>query len=144
MTTPTSAPSRSAGRGLLSAAATAVGAAVVAVLAHLLWLGWHTPKELDPATLEESGPYEPWQVVAVVLTLAVVVAVGAWLRRPLAVVAGTVVGTTGSLAADWATAPDADGLWVVGAGLVAVGSAVGASALAAAVLVLRHRADSRR
>ena len=142
MTTPTT--TRSSGRGFLSAAATAVGAAVVAVLAHLLWLGWHTPKELDPATLEESGPYEPWQVVAVVLTLGVVVALGAWFRRPLAVVAGTVLGITGSLAADWATAPDADGLWIIGAGLVAVGSAVGASALAAVVLVLRQRTDSRR
>jgi hypothetical protein len=104
--------------GLFLAAAT--------VGAWWLWLGWDTGYTVDAETGSTSGPYEPWQVVGCVLTLAVLAALAGtrlspWLVAPVMTVAFTV-------AWSWrAASSDDSGLWVVGAGLVLIGMAIGAT-----------------
>jgi hypothetical protein len=106
---------------LLLAAATVGGWAA--------WLGWETGYRTDPVTGAVSGPYSWWQVAGCVVTLTAVAGLaGRWLH-PLLV--GPVMAVAFSV--PWAVKAAGDddtGLWVVGAGLVFVGTAVGAAAVA--------------
>ncbi|MEH1165254.1 hypothetical protein V6V47_07695 [Micromonospora sp. CPCC 205539] len=117
--------------GVLFLAAATVGA-------WLLWLGRDTRQTVDPQTGATSGPYEAWQVIGCVLTLALLAALAGtrlspWVVAPVMTVAFTVVWS-------WrAASTDNSGLWVVGAILVLVGMAVGSTAVS-----LVARAVSRR
>ncbi|MBQ0904524.1 hypothetical protein [Micromonospora sp. U21] len=98
--------------------------AVATVGVWLLWLGWDTEYTVDPQTGSRSGPYEPWQVIGCVLTLALLAALAGtrlspWLVAPVMTVAFTVAWSWGALSSD------DSGLWAVGAILVLVGMAVG-------------------
>lgn len=134
---------RGAGPGR-TGAARAVRAGVLAVLAAtcwFAWLAWDTTYQADPATGEASGPYEAWQVLGCVLSLAVVVVGGtAVLGAPL-----TVVVTTLAFTVAWSLTASADetGLWLVGALLVLLGTAVGASVVAAATAAVLHARRAR-
>nr|MDT0662288.1 hypothetical protein [Micromonospora sp. DSM 115978] len=103
-----------------------VGAAAATVAAYLVFLGWHQEKELDPATGRESGPYQPWQVIALVLVLGLLAFAAGRAGRHWLVAPVIAVALTGCFALNAATEPDSDGLWVIGAFLVAVGSLTGA------------------
>jgi hypothetical protein len=112
--------------GRASAPLWIVGVAVGTVVAYLAFLGWDQEKDLNPATGAETGPYQPWQVIGLGLVLGLVAfAAGRagrhWLAAPVLAVV-----LTACFAVDAATDPDADGLWVIGAFLVAVGSLAGA------------------
>lgn len=122
-----------------------VGAVTVVLLAWAAWwgwMGWDTEYQLDPATGNESGPYETWQVLgsAACVVLIVVVATLVWGRRT-AIVATTVGYTLG-----WCVTSlpeDESGLALVGAVMVLVG--VGAASAVVAWLtdvLLRRRAAS--
>ena len=54
-----------------------VVAALVAltVASYLAWLGWDQKKTRVPGTFDLEGPYEPWQVIGLAVTLAVVAVV---------------------------------------------------------------------
>lgn len=126
-------------------AVVAIGSAVVTVAGYLLLLGWHEERELAAGALEETGPYQPWQVVALVGVLAVLAAAGGWLRRPSAVTIAVPVTLTAIWIADAVTIPsegDAS-LWPIGASLIAVAAFAGVAAVAYGAAAVR-RATSRR
>ncbi|MFF7388572.1 hypothetical protein ACFZAE_08985 [Streptomyces scabiei] len=107
--------------------------AVASVTLWALWLGWDQRRDLHPDG-SSTGPYEAWQVIGLVLTLLVPVYWAASRRH----VAGAVIGTTTGLAVasfyDWSD--DASGLFVIGVGMVTLGTAAvttGVSFLIAAV-----------
>ncbi|MFI6329185.1 hypothetical protein ACIBBG_12925 [Micromonospora chersina] len=116
--------------GLLLAAAT--------VGAWWAWLGWESGYTVDPETGATSGPYAVWQVAAAVLTLVVIAAVGGWFWSPWLVAPVMTVTFTAVWAAR-AASTDASGLWAVGAALVAIGTAIGATVVSGAAAWLRRR-----
>jgi hypothetical protein len=105
------------------------------------WLGRDTEYQIDPVTGIASGPYEAWQVVGCVLTLAVLAFAAGLVLRPW-----TVVPTmAASFTIAWATeaSQDETGLWLVGAIMVLVGMTLGSALLSGlawlASTVLRRR-----
>ncbi|MBF9133809.1 hypothetical protein I0C86_33470 [Plantactinospora sp. S1510] len=118
-----------------------VALAGATALAYWAFLGWDQHKETDPVTGSQTGPYQAWQVVGLGLVLALLVFETARRGRPwLASLVVTVVLTV-FFAVDAATDADGDGLWPVGAALVAVGSLFGTGLVAGigAYLGRRHR-----
>jgi hypothetical protein len=117
------------------------GVAVLTVAAWWLWLGWDTQYQTDPVTGATSGPYEAWQVVGCVLSLAVIAVVGGLLMRPWLVV----LAMTGAFTVSWswaAASTDDSGLWPVGAVLVVIGLGFGSAVVsfgARAVRTVAHR-----
>ncbi|MEV4657061.1 hypothetical protein [Micromonospora sp. NPDC049301] len=116
--------------------------AVATVGVWLLWLGWDTEYTIDPETGSSSGPYEPWQVIGCVLTLALLAALAArrlspWLVAPVMTVAFTA-------AWSWrAATSDDSGLWAVGAVLVLIGMAIGSTAVSLGVHLIGRRRAGR-
>ena len=109
---------------------------VVTVVAYLALLGWDQQKTLG-ADGYQHGPYEAWQVVATVGVLGVLAAWCGWRGR---VLMGSGVGAavfTVVWSVDAATNSESDGLWPVGAALVAVGT--GGGFLLVAALTNRAR-----
>ena len=89
-----------------------------------------------------GGPYEPWQVVGAVLVLGVIAAMAGWLRRPwVAVVMNTLVMTV-CFSVSAGIDPGDDGLWPVGAFIVAVATCAGVAVVAGAPIALARRAGS--
>lgn len=119
--------SRRGGSTLIWALAVAV--AVIAV--YLAFLGWDQQRDTDPGTGAQTGPYQPWQIAgtAIGLVLTAFIAGRAGRGRLVAVVLPLTL--TACFAVDAATDQDADGLWVIGAILVAIGSLLGTAAVAA-------------
>ena len=103
-----------AGFLLLTAAAAANWAA---------WLGWDQRKDEHPDG-SVSGPYQPWQVIGLVLVLIALTAGAAACRRSITAATAPVLGTMAALCSDWSD--DDSGLWVVGAALALVGLMGGA------------------
>ena len=124
----------------IPAAVVALGSAVVTVAGYLLLLGWHQERELAAGAIDETGPYQPWQVVALVGMLAVLAAAGGWLRRPLAVTIAVPVALTATWIADAVTIPsDGDAsIWPVGAFLIAVAAFAGIAAVAYGAAAIRR------
>lgn len=109
---------------------TVLGGSVVA--AYLAFLGWDQRKDRDPVTGAESGPYAAWQVAGLGVVLAVLAFEAGRRGRPWLASAVIPVALTASFSVDAATDADGDGLWPVGAALVALGSFAGAAVVAAA------------
>jgi hypothetical protein len=103
----------------------ALGASSAAV--WWLWLGHDTEYQIDPVTGIASGPYEAWQVVGCVLTLAVLAFAAGLVARPWIVVPIMTVSFTIAWAAQ--ASQDETGLWLVGATMVFVGMALGSTLL---------------
>lgn len=102
--------------------------AAVAGVAWFGWLGWDTGYHVDAETGAVSGPYEVWQVAGSVATLVAAVFAGARLTSsPLPFVVAPAV-YLASFAVTSA-ARDSTGTWLVGALLLAVGTAAGAGVL---------------
>ncbi|MFJ3641244.1 hypothetical protein ACIPRD_15995 [Streptomyces sp. NPDC090108] len=112
-----------------------VVAAAVAMAAWAAWLGWDQHRDVHPDG-STTGPYGAWQVAGLVLTLLVPVCWAAYRRRTAAAVLGVPAGLTVAALVDWSG--DGDGLFVIGALLVLVGS------LAATGLVAFLATSSRR
>lgn len=132
-----STPSARAGR-----ARTAIVTGVVTLVAYVALLGWDQAKTVS-ADGTTTGPYESWQVVALVLVLGATAALAGWRRRTwVATVTMTLVLTL-CWSFDAATDPADlnDGLWPVGALLVLIGTFAGAAVVAGiAAAVSRRRA----
>ncbi|MFI0354523.1 hypothetical protein [Actinomadura sp. 9N407] len=100
------------------------------------WLGWDQQRDVHPDG-HSTGPYEPWQVIGLILVLAVMGGIAVWRRQAAAAVVGATVGMTVAAAVDWSD--DGDGLWVIGAGLVGIGTLlVGGITLGLASIVRRE------
>ncbi|GHI07629.1 hypothetical protein AQI88_25275 [Streptomyces cellostaticus] len=83
------------------------------------WLGWDQHRDVQPDGTT-TGPYEAWQVIGLVLTLLVPVCWAAAHRFAAGAVLGTTAGLTVAAYDDWSD--DSSGLFVVGVGLVMMGS----------------------
>ncbi|MFE6836159.1 hypothetical protein ACFVFI_15195 [Streptomyces sp. NPDC057705] len=119
----------------------AVLLAVVASAAWAAWLGWDQQRDVHPDGTQ-TGPYEAWQVIGLVVTLLVPVCWAAFRGHAAATVAGVTAGLTIAAAYDWSD--DASGLFVIGAGMVMVGSlAVTAGVCALVGAVGRQRPPAR-
>ncbi|MFD0785370.1 hypothetical protein ACFQZ8_15795 [Micromonospora azadirachtae] len=103
----------------------------------LAWLSWNTGYRIDQ-TGAVSGPYAVWQVAGCVLTLAVVAAAGGWWLSPWLVAPVMAVAFTVPWAGQ-AASTDGSGLWVVGATLVLMGTAVGSGVISLGTHLLRRR-----
>lgn len=94
-------------------------AAVLSLAAWAAWLGWDQHRDVQPDG-STTGPYEAWQVIGLVLTLLLPLYWAVSRRHAAGAVLGTTAGLTVAAFYDWSD--DASGLFVVGAGMVMVGS----------------------
>ncbi|MGC9498142.1 hypothetical protein [Streptomyces sp. WG7] len=99
------------------------------------WLGWDQRRDVHPDGTT-TGPYEAWQVIGFVLTLLAPVCWAASRRYFVGAVPGVTVGATVSAFYDWSD--DASGLFVIGVGMVMVGSFAVTAALAAVIAALQR------
>ncbi|MFE3638439.1 hypothetical protein [Streptomyces sp. NPDC059168] len=86
------------------------------------WLGWDQHRDIHPDG-STTGPYEAWQVIGLALTLLAAVCWAALRNHAVAAAAGTSAGLTIAAYCDWSD--DSSGLFVVGVGLVMLGSLAG-------------------
>ncbi len=118
-----------------------LGSGAFTVVAYLVWLAWDQERTQIPGTSDWEGPYQPWQVVGLAVSLAGLVSLLTWRHTGWgAISAGTVVT---ALTFVWSV--DAAGqetiganLWPVGAMFIFVGSAAGLSLVVMLTKVMRH------
>ncbi|MEU8776981.1 hypothetical protein [Streptomyces sp. NPDC048606] len=89
---------------------------LLSAAAWAAWLGWDRHRDVHPDG-SQTGPYEAWQVIGLVLTLMIPVYWAASRGHVASAVLGTTAGVTAAAWYDWSD--DASGLFVVGVGLVA-------------------------
>jgi hypothetical protein len=118
-----------------------VGIALTAMVAWYGWLGWDQTLDQHPDS-STSGPYEPWQVTGLVVTLLVPIAWAATRRYSPAAVAGTTIGLTAAAFYDWSD--DESGLFIVGVGMIMIGAVVLTTVTTAVVSALANRAGEAR
>ncbi|MER6446930.1 hypothetical protein [Streptomyces venezuelae] len=119
----------------------ALALAMMAAAAWAAWLGWDQHRDVQPDG-SQTGPYEAWQVIGLGLTLLVPVCWAAYRGRAAGVVVGVTAGLTGAAAYDWSD--DASGLFVIGVGMVMVGSLVVTAGVCALIAALRPKAPTAR
>ncbi|MEU1593092.1 hypothetical protein ABZ468_09535 [Streptomyces sp. NPDC005708] len=111
----------------------------VSLAAWAAWLGWDQHRDVQPDGTT-TGPYEAWQVIGLVLTLLAPVYWAASRPYIAGAVLGTTVGLTVAAYYDWSD--DTSGLFMVGVGMVMMGSLV-VTAIVSAVIASARR-DGRR
>ncbi|GAA5020520.1 hypothetical protein [Streptomyces siamensis] len=99
------------------------------------WLGWDQHRDVGPDG-STTGPYEAWQVIGLVLTLLAPVYWAASRGHVAAAVLGTTIGLTVAAYVDWSD--DSSGLFMVGVGMVMVGSLVVTALVASLIASFRH------
>lgn len=119
----------------------AVVLAGVAVAAWAAWLGWDQHRDVHPDG-STTGPYEAWQVIGLGLTLLAPVCWAAFRDRAVGAVIGTTAGLTVAAAYDWSD--DASGLFVIGVGLVAMGTLAVTSAVSFLIVSLKPKGEAAR
>ncbi|WP_395576109.1 hypothetical protein [Streptomyces sp. BK79] len=107
----------------------------VTVALWAAWLGWDQRRDVH-ADGSTTGPYEAWQVVGLVLSLLVPVYWAASRRHVVGAVLGVTVGLTGAAFYDWSD--DASGLFVIGVGMVMVGSFAVTTAVVAVIAAAKR------
>lgn len=117
-------------------AVAAAGLAIATAVNYATFLGWDTTKGQDPETGSVTGPWATWQVVGCVVIL---LALGLWATRrgPAGLVFVVPLVFTACWTVSAAMLDAGDGLWPIGAALVAIATTIGATFL----LILRP--DSR-
>ncbi|MEU0836640.1 hypothetical protein [Streptomyces sp. NPDC005969] len=109
--------------------------AAVALAAWAAWLGWDQHRDVQPDGTT-TGPYEAWQMIGLVLTLLAPVYWAAARRYIAGAVLGTTVGLTVAAYDDWSD--DSSGLFMVGVGMVMVGSLVVTAVISAVVAAAKR------
>ncbi|WP_432189566.1 hypothetical protein [Streptomyces sp. Tue6028] len=99
------------------------------------WLGWDQHQDVRPDG-STTGPYEAWQVIGLVLTLLAPVYWAASRSHVAAAVLGTTIGLTVAAYVDWSD--DSSGLFMVGVGMVMVGSLVVTALVASLIASFHH------
>ncbi|ROP52005.1 hypothetical protein [Streptomyces sp. PanSC9] len=114
--------------------------AAAALAMWAAWLGWdqHRDERPDGTT---TGPYAAWQVIGLLLTLLPAVYWAASRHGAAGAVLGTTAGLTGAAYYDWSD--DASGLFVIGVGLVMLGS-LAVTAVVCALVRAAGRGRGRR
>ncbi|WUH89867.1 hypothetical protein OG900_06870 [Streptomyces sp. NBC_00433] len=106
---------------------------LVPVAAWAAWLGWDQHRDVH-ADGSVTGPYEPWQVIGLVLTLVATVSWAASCGQVTGAVLGTTAGLTAAAYYDWSDDPS--GLFLIGVGLVLTASLVATLVLSTVVASL--------
>ncbi|MEW2130139.1 hypothetical protein [Streptomyces sp. NPDC005435] len=119
---------------------TTLALAALSIALWAAWLGWDQHYDAHPDG-SVSGPYEPWQVVGLVLTLLVPVCWAASRRRSRAAIVGVPLGLAIAAFYDWSD--DASGLFGVGVLLVLVGSVAATTVVSAVIGSMRHPGRTR-
>jgi len=114
-----------------------IAVAAATFLNWAAWLGWDQKYDEHPDGTV-SGPYEPWQVIGMVLVLAALVVAPALSRRYWTAVLAPTFGMAVSTVVFWSA--DDSGLWAVGAMMVVLGML---AATTAAVAVVRSVNQNR-
>ncbi|MGW9137410.1 hypothetical protein [Streptomyces sp. NPDC055681] len=109
--------------------------AAVALAAWAAWLGWDQHRDVQPDGTT-TGPYEAWQVIGLVLTLLAPVYWAASRRYIAGAVLGITVGLTVAAYYDWSD--DSSGLFMVGVGMVMVGSLVVTAVISAVIASVKR------
>ncbi|MFF5027501.1 hypothetical protein ACWERI_03395 [Streptomyces collinus] len=123
--------------GLRKPIAQLVSILALAALAPALWaawLGWDQHRDVHPDG-STTGPYQAWQVIGLVLTLLAAVGWAAYRDYVAGAVLGTTAGLTAAAYVDWSD--DSSGLFVIGVGLVMVGTFVGTVVVSAVTTAVR-------
>ncbi|MFD8689927.1 hypothetical protein [Streptomyces sp. NPDC059651] len=115
--------------------------AAISLALWAAWLGWDQHRDVHPDG-SETGPYEAWQVIGLVLTLLAPVYWAASRRYFAGAVLGVTAGLTAAACYDWSD--DSSGLFMVGVVMVMLGSLVVTGAVSAVIASVRGRADSTR
>ncbi|MEU8674293.1 hypothetical protein [Streptomyces sp. NPDC048560] len=115
---------------LIPELAAVLGLALAASAVWAGWLGWDQHRDVHPDG-STTGPYGAWQVIGLLLTLMVAVYWATTRRYMVGAVVGTTIGLTAAAYYDWSD--DASGLFVIGVGMVMMGSFF-ATAVATAVI----------
>ncbi|MEW1551092.1 hypothetical protein [Streptomyces tsukubensis] len=118
---------------------TALALAGAAALLWAVWLGWDQQRDVQPDGTE-TGPYQAWQVIGLVITLLAPVYWAASRRYVNATVFGITAGLTGAAFHDWSD--DASGLYALGVAMIMMGS-LGVTGLVAAAIASRARRTGR-
>ncbi|TQK86407.1 hypothetical protein FB563_6537 [Streptomyces puniciscabiei] len=108
----------------------------VSTAAWAAWLGWDQHRDVHPDG-STTGPYEAWQVIGLVVTLLVPVCWAASRRHVLGTVLGPTVGLTLAAYDDWSD--DSSGLFIIGVGLVMIGSFATTAIICAVAGSVRQR-----
>lgn len=95
--------------------------AATAMAGWAAWLGWDQIRDVQPNG-SETGPYQPWQVVGLVLTLLALVCWAASHKYEAAATLGTTTGLTLAAYYDWSD--DGSGLFMIGVIMVMTGTLV--------------------
>ncbi|MFD6874072.1 MULTISPECIES: hypothetical protein [unclassified Streptomyces] len=114
---------------------------VVAAALWAAWLGWDQERDVHPDG-STTGPYEAWQVIGLVLTLLVPVYWAASRQYVTAAVLGTSLGLAAAACYDWSD--DGSGLFVIGVGMVLIGSLVVTCGLSLLIASWKREAGPRR
>ncbi|MFF3591850.1 hypothetical protein ACFYYI_32555 [Streptomyces sp. NPDC002387] len=111
----------------------------VSLVLWAAWLGWDQHRDVQPDGTT-TGPYAAWQVIGLLLTLLAAVYWAASRRYVAGAVIGTTAGLTVAAYFDWSD--DSSGLFMVGLGMVMMGSLI-ATAVACAVIASAKRHGRR-
>ncbi|MDG5804222.1 hypothetical protein P9869_16415 [Streptomyces ossamyceticus] len=98
------------------------------------WLGWDQRPDVHPDG-STTGPYEAWQVIGLVLTLLAAVYWAASHGYFVGAVAGTTAGLTVASFYDWSD--DASGLFVIGVGMVMLGTLAATATVSAVIAAVK-------
>lgn len=108
-----------------------------AVVAWLTILGWHAEPWTGPDG-SQQGPYHAWEVATFVALLGALTFVAGAFGSPIVAAVAATLATTAIFAAD-ARGTDDSGLWVVGAVVTLIGTALGTTVVAAAAAAWSRR-----
>lgn len=108
--------------------------ALVTGAAYLALLGWDQTRDVQPDG-RQTGPYQAWQVVMLALVIALTAAAAGLRHRPAVATTVATIALTTCWTIDAATDPPTgnDGLWPVGAVIVAVGTFAGVALVSSVV-----------
>ncbi|MGW7101871.1 hypothetical protein [Streptomyces sp. NPDC054838] len=120
---------------------TALVPAALSMALWAAWLGWDQHRDVHPDG-SVTGPYETWQVVGLGVTLLALVYWAASRKHIAAAVLGTPAGLTAAAYYDWSD--DSSGLFVVGVGMVMIGSSVVTGVFSALVASRKRQAGAGR
>jgi len=111
----------------------------VTLVAFLGWLAWDQQKTRIPGTSNLDGPYDPWQVIGLGVTLVLLAAALTWIGRGWIAVVVIPVVLTAAWSVDAAGDNSADAnLWPIGAAFLGVGSFIGVFVVYALTRLVRR------